>query len=178
MLKRRRNYSQTRKKGDGIRSRQPSQEARPDPCEVKVLVTQSCLTLCNPMACSPPDSSVHGILQARLLEWVAMPSSRGVFPTPEFKPGSPASEADSLQPEPQGSPDLTYLTLYLFFFQLWGFLHVNEMFFYHEQNRMQSLETIPVVGLMVSYPRGGLLAYFGGFLFVSALIGGSLRNLF
>ena len=55
---------------------------------------------------------------------------------------------------------------------------MNEMFFYHEQNRMQSLETIPVVGLMVSYPRGGLLAYFGGFLFASALIGGSLRNLF
>ena len=38
---------------------------------------QSCLTLCNPMDCSPPGSSVHGILQARILEWVAMPSSRG-----------------------------------------------------------------------------------------------------
>ena len=38
---------------------------------------QSCLTLCDPMDCSPPGSSVHGILQARILEWVAMPSSRG-----------------------------------------------------------------------------------------------------
>ena len=38
---------------------------------------QSCLTLCNPMDSSLPDSSVHGILQARILEWVAMPSSRG-----------------------------------------------------------------------------------------------------
>ena len=38
---------------------------------------QSCLTLCNPRACSPPGSSVLGILQARILEWVAMPSSRG-----------------------------------------------------------------------------------------------------
>ena len=38
---------------------------------------QSCPTLCNPMECSPPDSSVHGILQARILEWVTMPSSRG-----------------------------------------------------------------------------------------------------
>ena len=37
---------------------------------------QSCLTLCHPMDCSPPGSSVHGILQARILEWVAMPSSR------------------------------------------------------------------------------------------------------
>ena len=41
------------------------------------LVTQSCLTLCDPMDYSPPCSSVHGVLQARLLEWVAMPSSRG-----------------------------------------------------------------------------------------------------
>ena len=38
---------------------------------------QSCLTLCNPIDCSLPGSSVHGILQARTLEWVAMPSSRG-----------------------------------------------------------------------------------------------------
>ena len=42
---------------------------------VLCLVTQSCLTLCDPMDCSPPGSSVHGILQARILEWVAMPSS-------------------------------------------------------------------------------------------------------
>ena len=41
-----------------------------------VLVAQSCPTLCNPMDCSPPDSSVHGILQARILEWVAIPFSR------------------------------------------------------------------------------------------------------
>ena len=37
----------------------------------------SCLTLCNPMVCSPPGSSVHGILQERTLEWVAISSSRG-----------------------------------------------------------------------------------------------------
>ena len=36
-----------------------------------------CRTFCDPMDCSPPGSSVHGILQARILEWVAMPSSRG-----------------------------------------------------------------------------------------------------
>ena len=41
---------------------------------------QSCLTLCNPMDYSPSGSSVHGILQARMLEWVAMPFSRGIFP--------------------------------------------------------------------------------------------------
>ena len=38
------------------------------------LVTQSCSTLCNPMDCSPPCSSIHGLLQARILEWVAIPS--------------------------------------------------------------------------------------------------------
>ena len=38
---------------------------------------QSCLTLCDPMHCSPPGSSVHRILQARILEWVATPSSKG-----------------------------------------------------------------------------------------------------
>ena len=40
---------------------------------------QSYLALCNPMDCSLPGFSVHGILQARILEWVAMPSSRGSF---------------------------------------------------------------------------------------------------
>ena len=41
------------------------------------LVPQSCLTLCDLMDCSPPGSSVHGILQARILEWVAVSFSRG-----------------------------------------------------------------------------------------------------
>ena len=37
---------------------------------LRVLVTQLCLTLCNPMDCSPPGSSVHGVSQARTVEWV------------------------------------------------------------------------------------------------------------
>ena len=44
---------------------------------MKVLVAQSCPTLCNRMDCSPPGSSGHGILQARILECVAIPFSRG-----------------------------------------------------------------------------------------------------
>ena len=40
-------------------------------------VSQSCPTLCNPVDCSPPGSSVHGILQARILEWVAISFSNG-----------------------------------------------------------------------------------------------------
>ena len=46
----------------------------------KLLVSQSCQTLCNPMDCSSPGSSVHGILQARILEWVAISVSRGSSP--------------------------------------------------------------------------------------------------
>ena len=41
------------------------------------VLAQSCLILCNPMECSPPGSSVHDILPARILEWSAMPSSKG-----------------------------------------------------------------------------------------------------
>ena len=61
-------------------------------------VTQSCLTLCDPM-----DYRVHGILQARILEWVAVPFSRGSS-QPEIKPRSPALQADSLPAEPPGKP--------------------------------------------------------------------------
>ena len=43
---------------------------------VNVLVAQSCPTLCTPMDGSPPGSSVHGILQARILKWIAIPFSR------------------------------------------------------------------------------------------------------
>ena len=43
----------------------------------KVLVAQSCPTLCDPMDCSRPDSSVQGLLQAKILQWVAIPFSRG-----------------------------------------------------------------------------------------------------
>jgi len=41
---------------------------------------ESCLTLYDPMDCSPPGSSVHGMLQTRILEWVVVPSSRGSDP--------------------------------------------------------------------------------------------------
>ena len=44
---------------------------------VCVLVAQSCPTLCDPLNCSPPDSFVHGILQARILQWIAILFSRG-----------------------------------------------------------------------------------------------------
>ena len=73
---------------------------------------QSFRTLCDPMDCSPPGSSVHGILQARILEWVVMPSS-GDLPDPRIKlvsPMSPALQEDFLPTESPGKPlvDITF----------------------------------------------------------------------
>ena len=59
-------------------------------CEFSV--TQSCPTLYDPMDCTPPGSSVHGISQARILEWGAISSPRDL-PDPEFKPAPPVSPA-------------------------------------------------------------------------------------
>ena len=56
-------------------------EIRIEKRKVKVLVTQSCPTLCHPMDCSPPGSSIHGIFQARVLEWVAIPSPLDILMT-------------------------------------------------------------------------------------------------
>ena len=57
-----------------------------------LLVAQSCPILCYPMGCSLSGSSVHGILQARILEWVAIPFSRGPY-HPGIEPASPALQA-------------------------------------------------------------------------------------
>ena len=61
----------------------------------RVLVAQSCPTLCNPIGYSLPGPSVHGILQAIILEWLAIPFSRGTS-HPVIEPWSPALLADSL----------------------------------------------------------------------------------
>ena len=75
-------------------------------------VAQSCPTLCNPMDCSPPGSSIHGILQARVLEWVAISFSRDL-PDPGFEPGSPALRADALPFEPPGTVKLIAIQFHL-----------------------------------------------------------------
>ena len=64
-----------------------------------VLVTQSCPTLCELMDCSPPGSSVHRILQAGILEWVAIPFSRDL-PDPGTELRSAALQGASLKSEP------------------------------------------------------------------------------
>ena len=70
------------------------------------LVTQeSSWTLCDPMDCSPPSSSVHGIFQARILEWAAVFSSRA-FPNPVIKPMSPSLADGFFATEPPGLPSV------------------------------------------------------------------------
>ena len=68
---------------------------------MKVKVAQSCPTLCDPM-----DYTVHGILQARIMEWVTFPSP-GHLPNPGTKPRSPTLQAHSLPAEPQRKPKNT-----------------------------------------------------------------------
>ena len=64
-------------------------------------VAQSCPTLCDPIDCSLSGSSVHGIFQARVLEWIAIPFP-GHLPDPGIEPGSPTLQADALLSEPPG----------------------------------------------------------------------------
>ena len=69
--------------------------------DVLCLVAQSCPNLLRPQGPCLPGSSVHGISQARILEWVAMPSP-GDLPNPGIQPRSPASQANSSWSETPG----------------------------------------------------------------------------
>ena len=68
------------------------------------LVAQLCPTLCDPRDCSPPGSSAHGILQARILEWVAFPSPRDLL-DPWIEAWSLILQVDSLTSKPPGKPN-------------------------------------------------------------------------
>ena len=78
-----------------------TQRRGPAACGSRCLVAQSCPTLCHPTDYSPPASSVHGVLQARILEWVAMSD----LSNPRMR--SPALQTDSLPAEPPGKPKNT-----------------------------------------------------------------------
>ena len=80
-------------------------------CSAKLL--QSCPTLSDPMDCSSPGSFVHGVLQARILEWVAMPSSREIFPTQGSNPWLlQLMLCRPITAEPPGKPILIYILPY------------------------------------------------------------------
>ena len=68
---------------------------------MKALVVQSCPTLRHRMGCSPPGSSVHGILRQEYWSGLPFPSP-GYCPNPGVEPGSLTLQADSLPPEPPG----------------------------------------------------------------------------
>ena len=76
-----------------------------------MLIAQSCPTLSDPMCWNLPGSSLHGILQARILDnqeyWVTIPFSRSLS-DPEIEPESPALQAHSLLSQPAGKPRLCY----------------------------------------------------------------------
>ena len=76
----------------------PTKDGTQVPCIGSQREGRSCPTLCDPM-----DYTVHGILQARILEWVPFPFSRGSS-QPGIKPKSPTLRADSLPAESQGKP--------------------------------------------------------------------------
>ena len=77
---------------------------------MKVLVAQSCLTLCDPIDCSPPGSSVHGILQPRILEWVTISFSWGSSWPRDWTQVSciVSLQANSSLSEPSGKPNSQY----------------------------------------------------------------------
>ena len=82
----------------------PTDCSRSGSHESLVLVVQLCLTLCDPMDCSPPGSSVHGILQPRILEVGSHSLLQRLFFRGSSQPRSPALQADSLWLEPSGEP--------------------------------------------------------------------------
>ena len=90
---------------------------------VKVLVTQLCPTLCDPVNCSPPSSSVHRSLQARILEWVAIPFFRGSSRSRNQTPGLLHCRQILYCLSFQGRANLS-LQLYFFHFKM-SFLFLN-----------------------------------------------------
>ena len=94
-----------------------------------MLVTQSCPTLCNPVDCSLPGFSVHRILQARILEWVAI-SSSGDLPHPGIVHTStayPALQADSLPLSHWGSHTFPNLGILILILKLSSFSYMNSI---------------------------------------------------
>ena len=77
---------------------------------VCLLVDQLCLTLCDPMDCNSPGSSVHRIFQAIILSGFPCPPPWD-FPNPGTEPRSPTLQADSWPAEPQGSPPTHYICI-------------------------------------------------------------------
>ena len=126
------------------------------------VVAQLCSTLCNPMDCSPPGSSVHGILQARTLEWVAVPSSTDLL-NPRIEPRSPTLQADSLLSEPLRKPKNTGVGslsllqgIFLTQESNLAFLHCRWIL-YHMSRQVSPLSTVLQSNSVLDYTVHGIL---------------------
>ena len=82
--------------------------------QARCLVAQQCLTPCDPMDYSPHVSSVHGISQARILEWGALLSSRGSSQPRDRTHTSPASVDGMFTTEPPEKPMCVYISVYIY----------------------------------------------------------------
>ena len=82
-------------------------------CVLLSCVQHSVVSNCDPVDCNPPGPTVHGILQTRILEWVAIPITRGSS-HPGIKPESPALKADSVLSEPPGKPVYVHVYEYVY----------------------------------------------------------------
>ena len=80
---------------------------------VCVLISQSCSTLCDSKDCNPPGASLHGVLQARILQWVAILFSRDL-PDPRIKLKSLTLQASFLPSELPGKPYFIILCVYIY----------------------------------------------------------------
>ena len=121
---------------------------------MKVKVTQWCPTLCNPMA-----YTVHGILQARILEWVAVPFSRDLS-NPGTEPRSPTLQVDSLTAGLQGKPKNTVVGSLSLFQQIFptqelnqGLLHCRQILYqlsYQGQEKnVQTLRLLTIIFIII-----------------------------
>ena len=126
---------------------------------LKMKVAQSCPTLCDPM-----DYTVHGILQVRILEWVAFPFSRGLS-NPGIEPRTPALQADSLPAQPQGKPKNTgvgRLSLFQWIFLTQelnqGLLHCRQILYQLSYQRSLTLTILSLLLLLSLFSRVQLCA--------------------
>ena len=117
--------------------------------EVKVLVSQLCLTLCGPMNCSSSGSFVYVIFQARILDWVAISFSRDLS-NPGIKPMSPALAGGFFTSEPPGK---LISPLGLWFIQLGTFQCATEFFSPIEMSYYISFSSAPTVSSMMSFSQ-------------------------
>ena len=107
------------------------------------LLAKSYPTLCHPMDCSLPDSSVHGILQTRILEWVAIPFSRGSS-RPRIEPESPALAGGFITTELSGKPtNAPYFPRSIFAPTLHQFFLTKRAYFLAVEKERQQMKRVP-----------------------------------